>query len=370
MNNFSKLLNVLQGIAPFLQMGAFLIFAFLFWFKFGFFLGGDSTILGPRIENMEVIFPLFGVGILIAFFSNLSQFLRNRSLVVPPKLVLFFCIFLSLFAVLSLFSFQPKSSITFVILWAISVFSVALPNTFFVHKKWQKTLLFLGVLFGVFVTRFFPEIGVSKDLIAATAILTAIFFSKEKDFSSRTVLPIMMAGVVFWVGNFGIILFSILIFWTAKIWGREFRKRGMSPLLLPTLLLVGATIFSIFNGDFSLSLFGNFPFQFFETPLNALVGAGAGQFFVTMSDFSAEFLRSSTFAFPQSGLFVSLVETGVLGVTLITLFIFSPQLFGKQKSFFYSILFFGFWVFSPEFFNFGNGILFSSVFLFTQGREQ
>jgi hypothetical protein len=356
-------------IMPLLQVVAFLIFVFFFWLNWGFFLGGDSTILGPRIESMEVVFPLFGVGILIAFFSNFSQYFKKRILIKSPQLILFFCIFLSVFTILSLFSFQPKTSIVFVILWAISVFSTMASNTFFVQKKWQKISLLLGILLGIFIARFFPEIRISKDLIAAAAILTAIFFAKEEDYFLKIFLPVMMAGVIFWAGNFGIIIFAIFIFWTSKIWGREFRKRGTSPLFLPTILLLGATIYAVINNHFSISLLGNFPFQFFKIPLNLFFGAGEGQFFVIMSNFSAEFLRTSNFVFPQSGLFVSLVETGILGVLFTTFFIFSPQLFGKQKSFFYSVLFFGFWILSPEFFNFSNGILFSSVFLFAQQGE-
>ncbi len=366
MNNPFRFISSWQGFVPFLQIGSFLIFALLFCFKWGFFIGGDATILGPRIETMEIIFPLFGLGILIAFFSNFLQFFGKKRPMISLKLVLFFCLFLSLLTVLSLFSLQPKTSILFIILWAIASFSFVLPNTFFIQKKWQKLGLFLGVLLGVLTTRFFPEISVSKDLITAVAIFIAIFFAKEKNTHLRIVLPIIMAGVIFWGGNFGMIILAILIFWTSKIWGREFRKRGLSPLFLPTILLLGATIYAAFKGNFSISLWGDFPFEFFKTPLNFFFGAGQGQFFVILSDFSAEFLRSTNFVLPQSGLFLSFVETGFLGVLLTTLFIFSPQLFGRQKSFFYSILFLGFWILSPEFFNSGNGILFSSVFLFAQ----
>ncbi|MDH3324613.1 MAG: hypothetical protein OEL89_03175, partial [Candidatus Peregrinibacteria bacterium] len=165
--------------------------------------------------------------------------------------------------------------------------------------------------------------------------------------------------------SFWLVLFAIFIFWFSKLWLSNGRKteRNMA-VFLPIIFLSFFLGYGIYEGDFSFSIFGNQLSGFFDNILNVFFGVGGGQFLIALQDLSQTILTPNFFKLPVSGILNSFYEFGIIGILFLIVLVFSPKIFNKKASVFYSILFLFFWGLVNDFFVTENAILFAMVFLF------
>jgi len=359
--NFSK--NFFEILADFLRVAGLVIFFGTFWLPSGFFLGGDANFFGPRISALEIVFPFCGIGIFLVFFSKI--FLKSpRNLCISE--IIFLLIFLALQTIFAIFSRDPQISILFLILWATGILAADAGAEFFVAGFFRRTIFFAGIFFGVIFEKFFahqflPPLEISKNLLGAAALLGSVFLILENNFFGRQFLLIFYSWIIFQSGNFPLIFAALALFLSVNFWHRT-REKKFAQILLPFFLLFSLTIWQFFSDGFffpkiNFALFS----EIFFDPQKFFFGVGPGQFLFFAAEISQNFLL-------PPGIFSTFFETGIFGAAAIFTFFFVPKIFRPQKKIIFSILFFYFWLFLPEFFVLENAIFFTCALIFAEKK--
>ena len=351
--------SLLGRLGEFLTAVGFAVFALTFWMPGGFFLGGDPTFLGGFRPELEIVFPVGGLGIFLVFFG---QLLANQQKRLSRAHMVFLLSFLGLGAVGALFSAFPQHSILYLILWATGILAASFGGLFFVTGTARRTIFFIGILLGTLASISFPEFGISAELLGIAATLGIIFSVSEGNFPARWALQIFYAWVAIQSGNMAIVLAALFALFTARRWfGRT--KKGKTVFWVPAIFLLALTGWGIFEGVFSLPQQTFIP-HFFDSIKNIIFGVGEGQFLPALQEMSDVFLTPESLRLPQSGAVVTFFERGSWGTFLILALIFSPLFFREKKLLFPSLLLAFFWLSSFVLVASEAGILFLMVFLF------
>ena len=351
----------------------FCIFALTFWLEIGFFLGGDSTILGPKFTDLEVVFPISALGIFLIFFAHYFQ---KKSQNIPQKWATFCLIFLGFLAINSVFSLAPETSIWWLVIWTSAILAMAAGDNFWVFGSFKTAVFFVGILLGFLASIFkiFPQI--SPNILAAGAILGMYFLLVRREKSSllqvqipkiyQTILLIFYSLVVLNSGHLLLILFSIFWLGSAQIWRPKTRQKSENQVVFfPIFILILGLLFQIFSQKISLGVPLVFPPNFFDISeiFRVIFGFGQSQFLLALQAMSSQILLPEMLGLPRSGFLNSILEVGILGTILTALFLVLSGKFGLQKRAFFPIFFGVLWLICPEFFASESGVLFLGAFL-------
>ena len=346
----------------FVYFGLF-IFLLLFWFPKGFFLGGDPNFFGPYLKELEIIFPFAGIGILIIFFS---QFFSNTQKKLSYLHLTFLLLFLFFLSICGYFSLEPKKSLLFIILWAISILAFSFGDVFSIFGKNKRNIFFLGILAGYFCEKYFFNFSNLSDILGASAILAVVFLAQEEKFFYKIFYLFFYVWVISETQNFWLILLALIIFLSEKLWLTKRNANKIPLLILPILFLLILSFWGIWNQKIlieNIFYIDENIFGFFDSLKNIFFGIGQGEYLIVLQKFSKEFLIPQKLLLPKSGIILTFFELGILGIINIFLFIFSFYFFTSKKNLFFPLFFLSLWCISPDFFSTPNGILFSAVFL-------
>jgi len=360
--------TIRQKIGSWLETAGLALFLLTFWANIGFELGGDSTILGPKFRELEVIFPLAGCGIFAVFFGKIISKTTNS---ISREFALFSLFFIAIFVASALFSRDPNSAILPLIIWTTGLLAFACSNTFLVQRPLRRTLFLLGIIAGVATSKFFPNAipePVSDDLLGIAAMLGVVFLMREPVFSGRKIWMIFYAWVVAESGNFPLVIFA-LIFWLGiKFWRPPARKKSeIRQILQPIIFLVIFSVWNWFGGTFSSSptLFSPTIPYFFSSISDTFFGVGQTQFLVALQQSASTILTPDLLRLPGSGFLHTFFETGLFGVIFIVALLFFPKFHASRAPIFPAIFLAGIWIFSNQFFSTETGILFAVFALAT-----
>lgn len=354
-------------LASFLVGIGFVFFALLFWYPFGFHLGGDAYFLGKYEPMLDLYFPYAGLGFFAMFLGN---FLKGKSTNISENQILFFLLFLAVLGVEATFSLNPSFSILFMILWAIGFFLSIGGNDFLLEARWKKITISIGILLGLLAHHYFPHWSISMDLIAIMAIYLAIFIRIGDLFRFQWVWVLACFLVVFLSQNNALILFSIVCWMVSPLWLNRSRRIKMRfSDSIPVIVLFLLQAWNWGNSTESTETLSSFlpiaeDFKLF------LMGVGEGQFFMALHYFAPSYILNDVPVLPEWGIVLTFFEQGLLGVFLIILLGLSPIIFNRGKIIFLSFLFLFFWIVSAEFLGTENGILLALAFLFAQKEKK
>lgn len=339
------------------------IFLLFFWLPNGFYLGGDAYFLGNYNASLEVIFPYSGIGILLVFWG---KFLSKTNILISQKQTLYFLFLLAVFGFSAIFSLNPETSILFLIIWSIGLFSATFGSSFFIEKKEEQKLFFLGILLGFIVSKYDFFTNLSEDLLAIASLILSIFLILNKSFKGKLLMLFTLFWIIFSSENLGLIFLTVALLLFSRIWLPRTRKTEEKNLVLVLLIfLVLLTSIGFYQKIFIFSSPQGI-LSIFKNWLNLIFGFGEGQFLIALQNYSEIYLIPQKMIFPNWGIVLSFFEKGILGIFLILILSFNSLLFQKKAVFLPTILFFCFWLFSIDYLSTENGILLSLVFLFAK----
>jgi len=347
-------------IGEWLEKIGLAVFILSFWWTKGFHLNGDATFLGNFHQELEIIFPVCGIGIFLIFFG---KFLSGTQKALSKNQLLFLLAFLGFSAIASVFSINPEVSILFLIIWATGFLSLSFGDSLIIKGIEKRFLLLLSILIGVFLQKVFPELGISMVLLGIGSLLGIVFAMKDKEFRGRFLLLLFYTWVVFETANFGLILFSLAVIFGAKFWLPRAMKNVQKELFIPLIFLIGLSVWGIFQGNLNFDVSWGLPLEFFQKFKTLIFGAGEGQFLIALQDTAKNILLPENFQIPNSGFLLTLSEKGFGGVFFLALLVFLPFVVSDKKKVFFSFLFLGLLVLTSELVATENGILFLTVFL-------
>ncbi|MCF7830468.1 hypothetical protein K9M41_00510 [Candidatus Gracilibacteria bacterium] len=347
-------------IGEWLEKIGLAIFILTFWWPNGFYLGGDATFLGNFHSELEVVFPVCGIGIFLIFFGKFLSGTQNH---LSKNQLLFLLSFLGFSALAAVFSVRPEVSILFLIIWATGFLSLSFGDSLIIKGLEKRFLLFLSLLIGVFLQKVFPALGISAILLGIGALLGIIFAMKDKEFRGRFLLILFYTWIVFETAHLGLILLAFLMLFGAKFWLPRAMKNVQKELFIPLIFLIGLSVWGIFQGNFRFGVSWGLPLKFFQEFQTLLFGAGEGQFLIALQDVSKNILLPENFWVPSSGFLLALSEKGFLGIFFLGLLCLLPFIVSDKKKILFSFLFLYLLFFTSDLIATENGILFLSAFL-------
>ena len=362
--NFGIQTNKWSHIGALAERIGLILFLLTFWLPLGFFLGGDPLFLGVFQPALEVVFPLAGVGIFFVFFG---QYIAHRERILSPRAILTVLLFLGYGAVSAIFSFQPETSMLFLILWTTGFLAMGTGETCYIEGKLKRWVFFASVLCGFLVSLIFPQIGVPSAILAIASIWGIVFAFKEQSFAGRPILLLFYAWILFSTGPFALVLFAFLLIFSSKIWLQAVSKgKQRRDILLMTFFLLFLIIWGLVTHYFSFSLSGLWLHSFFSNGKDILLGVGEGQFLIASQNFASMVLVPDALHLTPSALLLTLFEKGILGLVLLIGIVFLPFTVSDKKPLLPSILTIFFLLLLPDLVATEQGILFFFPFLFAE----
>ena len=342
----------------------FLLFILTFWLPFGFLLGGDAYFLGMFQPSLEVIFPISGLGIFLVFFG---QYIARKERTLSPRTILFVLTFLGFGAFSAIFSLQPETSMLFLILWTTGFLAMGTHQTFYIEGKWKRWSFFASILFGFLLSMFVPRLGISVSLLAIASIWGMVFAFKEQSFFGRTLVLLFYGWIVFSSGSLPLLLVSILLVFTSKLWLQAVSKgKQKRDILITLFFLLVLLVWGIVSQHFSFSISGLWLRSFCSDFLQIFVGVGEGQYLLASQYFANMILVPDALTLPSSGMLLTLFEKGIVGMGLLLTLLFLPYGVSEKKPLLPSILMCLFVIFLPDLIANEQGIIFLFPFLFAE----
>jgi hypothetical protein len=347
-----------------LERAGFALFALTFWMPWGFSLGGDPMFLGPYRPELEIVFPLCGLGVLLLFFGKfLSHTQRNLS----SKEIFFLLLFLVVGSLASIFSLNPESSLLSLIVWSVGFLSMSTENSFLIKGSHKRLAWALSIFVGVLLHKIFPEAGISGDILGLASLLGIVFLFQEGAFFWRPLFLILFVWGIFESGNLALIGLSFFFLLTIRFWlpASRLNTKGRD-IFYSAFFLLGLSVWGFASGSFpSFSFYSGLPLSFFNEFQRLFFGAGEGQFLPALAGQAKDFLLPADFHLPSSGFILVLYEKGFVGLFFLLLLLVSPYLFFQSRAKVALLALLGaFLLISPDAVAMENGILFLMVFLF------
>ncbi|MBT3349496.1 hypothetical protein HN954_01515 [bacterium] len=365
------------------------LFLLTFWLPIGFPLGGEAAVFGFFLPELEVIFPLCGVGVLCVFFG---QFLSKTQKKPASNHILFWLIWLVLSVVAAFFVWSPEKSILFLLIWITGILASTSNGVFFLKNSVWHLIFSASILTGILIAKIFPgtaefwfgqfgffpagvpellrDFSISMELLGMGAVLGILFLAAEEKTWWQLLLFVFYAWVAAESGNFVIVS---LAFFTLFL-GRRFffsktrEQRDLGPFWGPLAVLSFFIGWGFFEEIFSLDFSQFFPQ--IRSISQWIFGVGEGQFFTALQRFSETILTPDAFQFPTSGMSLVLAERGIVGVVLTAVFLFSGKFCRRQKTWILPIFLLLFLFGSAAAVGTENGILFLAIFALTEAPEK
>jgi hypothetical protein len=353
MNTFSQWKQ--QG-GEFLSIGGELLFWLTWWLPLGFSLGGNPTAFGTFYSELAVVFPISAVGLILWWIGEL---LVSPS--INPQKIIFPLLWLLAWGANTLFSLDPVTSVSYLLIWAVGLLALGTKETFFAAGT-RRIFFGIGLAAGLAASHWLSMLDVSPALLSIGSVWGLIFLSWEPSFRGKIFWQLFFLGGVFFTGNLAIQLAALLVLIFGRRWFGVVPGRK-SPFWLA--IIAWGSIFGwklAENGPF---IFHIQPYwtQIFHHWTQFLLGIGEGQFLIGLQRFSPTLLDSFQLRIPESGAILTFFEHGAVGVILLmALLLFANS---KRPSFLSWWLVF-FWIFSPVFVAREEGFLFLLVLLATQ----
>jgi hypothetical protein len=345
-----------QQLGEFLAIGGELLFWLTWWLPVGLFLGGDPTMFGTFYSELEVIFPISGMGIV---FWWLGQLILSPKL--NPQKIVFPLLWLLAWGANTLFSLDPATSVSYLLVWGAGLLALGTQETFFAVGV-RRIFFGIGLIAGFIAVHWFPMVSVSSTLLSIGAVWGLIFLAWEPSFRGKFFWQLLFLMGVFYTENLAIQLVALLVLVFGRRWfGVASGKKSPFWLALMVWGLIFGWQMSV-NGPF---LFHIQPYwtQIFSDWTQLFLGVGEGQFLVGLQQFSPVLLDSFQLRIPDSGAILTFFEHGAVGVILlVALLLFSNS--NRPPFLSWWLLFF--WIFSPVFIAREEGIIFMLVLLATQ----
>ena len=345
-----------QQLGEFLAIGGELLFWLTWWLPVGLFLGGDPTTFGTFYSELEVILPISGIGLILWWFG---QLLASPKL--NPQKIIFPIMWLMAWGANALFSFDPGTSISYLLVWAVGLLALGTKETFFAIGL-RRIFFGIGIAAGFAAVHWFPMLDVSGILLSIGAVWGLVFLAWEPHFRGKFFWQLLFLAGVFYTESLAIQSVALLVLLFGRRWfGVSSGKK--SPFWLALM------VWGIFFG-WQLSANGPFVFhmqpywtQIFSDWTQLLLGVGEGQFLVGLQHFSSVLLDPFQLRIPGSGAILTFFEHGIVGVILfVSLILFANS--NRPPFLSWWLLFF--WVFSSVFVAREEGIIFLLVLLATQ----
>jgi hypothetical protein len=346
-----------------------ILFLLTFWIPLGFFLGGDPFFLGMFQPALEVVFPFSGIGIFLVFFG---QYIAKKERVLSPKTILYILGFLGYGALSSIFSFQPETSMLFLILWTTGFLAMGTGQTFFIEGKWKRWIFFASVLLGFLASLLIPRLDISQSLLAMASIWGIVFALKEQSFFGRTLVLLFYSWIIFASGHLALTIFAILLIFGSKLWLQAVSKgKQRRDILITLAFLFGLLVWGLITQHFTLTISNLWLPSFLSEFKQIIFGVGEGQFLIASQHFTNMVLIPEALHITPSGLLLTLFEKGIVGLALLVGLVFLPFVVSEKKILLPSVLTIIFLLLLPDLASTEQGILFLFPFLFaekTNGR--
>jgi hypothetical protein len=328
-----------QQIGEFFSIGGELLFWLTWWLPIGFSLGGSPTLLDTFYSELAVTLPISGVGLILWWTGKLIL-----SPKLNPQKILFPLLWLLAWGISALFSFDPATSISCLLVWAVGLLAIGTKETFFATGA-RRIFFGISLIAGFSVIHWFPDINVSSTLLSIGAVWGLIYLAWEPSFVGKFFWQIFFLIGVFFSNNLAIEFAALMVLRFGRRWfGVSSGKK--SPFWL-AIIIWGVT--------FGWKLAENGPYILKIQPywieasnnwLQLLFGIGEGQFLVGLQHFSPTLLNTIQLQIPESGAILTFFEHGVIGIILMLILLLFTNL--KRPSFLSRWLVF-YWIYSSVF---------------------
>ncbi len=333
------------------------LFLWTFWINKGIYLGGDAYYLGKYTPSLEVVFPICGIGILLVYVTT---YFKIKKTSISKQKALWILVFLSISTLISQFSLNPKTSIYYLIIWSVGFFVCNNPTVFRLNSSVKQFSLFGSLILGTILS-FYVDF-IHPAILGLGIVWLFLFLHIEKKISHRYLISYILGGLLYILG-LPILLVVMTVFWlTSNSWlGVRNKMTSQVKWLTGLGLSLLLSIIAILQADFSFSLG---ILKSLSSLTGLLFGIGEGQYMKLFADPSAISLDPSQWTYPFSGLIITMIEKGVLGVLLLLVWIAR----GSNMKIFKALVLIGI-AFSPMFLILENGILLLSAILFSQEQK-
>lgn len=356
----SETSSLKQQLGEFLAMGGELLFWLTWWAPIGFSFAGDPTLFGAFRPELSVLFPISGIGILLWWSGKLML-----SPQLNPQKILFPLLWLLAWGINVFFSFDPASSVAYLLVWAVGLLSLGTQETFFATGR-RRIFFGLGLAMGFAALQWLPMLHVSASLLSIGAFWGLIFLAWEPSFRGKFLWQLFFMAGVFFTHNLAVELAALLVLVFGRRWFgvTSGKKSPYWGAIMLWGLIFGWKIAE--NGPF---IFHMQPYwtEIFQNWTQLFLGVGEGQFLVGLQHFSPTLLDTFQLQIPQSGVLLTFFEHGILGILLLGILILFCT--SKRPSFLSWWLVF-FWMFSSVFVAREEGILFLLVLLSIQVPQE
>ena len=349
-----------ESLSHVLEVLGFHIFVWTFWLDLGIYLGGDALFLGKMLPELEVVFPVCGFGILLAF---ISQCLKKNAFSVPKSGALWMLIFMGVSTMIANFSLSPQTSIYFLVIWTIGFFVMSCPRTFYLEGADKQCTLIGSICLGMGIYLTTPQTVLSPYLLMVGMLWLLISLHNEKVLSPRYLLSYGIFGFLFLLQSPLFLGVGVLLWLTSNLWlGKRKRMTSSVKWLFGVVFGIGLLVFSfLMHGGLGLNVGNLEPVTHFS---GFMFGAGEGQYLKTFVQHPTLILDPSLWVFPSSGFLLILIEKGLVGVTLFVSWLFIPRVF-KEYAPVNSFLVFVCCLLTPLALTVESGILLLNVILFS-----
>ncbi|GEM_PF-6091021 len=356
-----------QHVGYTLKVLGVVIFLLCFWVPQGILLGGDPAYLGAWESHIGFWFPLSAGALVLALIGTI---IGHKTREIEARQIIFLLAFWAIWMVLNIHSIHPEVSFLYGFIWFLGLISVTFGATFVIRGVPKQTLLLAGMVIGTFVSVYFPEVGVSRELLGFAALLSMICTMRDTYFPYRMIFLLSQVGVLFMSQNPWLVLLGLGLGITSRIWASQIRfERQQVSFWGPGLLLVGLSFWGWGHGHFASLWSWEFLPHFFEKVGRIFFGVGEGQFLPALAQLSEIYLQPDQWGWPGSGFLSVWYEKGLIGLLALIGLLLTPILFHAQKSRLWMGVFVWGLLFTQDLWITSEGILFVCVLLLAQEEK-
>lgn len=350
-----------------LFQGGLLFFVITITWSAGWHMEGDAYALGPYLPWLELVFPLAGLGLWGAFFS---QWALGQLRPMHVSRWFYLLLFSGLLMVSVLFSVQPESSLGYLSLWLTASLMLSVPLKTVFEKPWFWRLYAASMFFGCGLWVYAPTL-INEKILVLTLWFSVLYYWQQQGGNLKAVLLgfIVLITPLFFtqLGDLPWLLWFSFLY----LWFKNYSLYRRKNIWLWSFVLVG--LISYVWWGLSFNLFSLWPSlrlsEAFLQMHSWWHGVGLGQFEW------AQFKATTRFVQPENIVSVLPVwqrwwyENGLLTLPLL-LSLWLLSLGQNKKGVFVTLLFWGTVIFTTELWSTPNGILLAAFWFFSRETWQ
>ena len=291
-----------------------------FWLRWGFYITGDATFLGPYIPTLEVIFPMCGVGIFLAFYA---MYLGRSARTIPWGNLTFLTVLLAYLALNAVHSLQPMTSLAYLLVWGAGMLILACGGSF-LRAQILFPALCMGLLVGTLVD-ILPQNMISNDLLGLGAIW-GIILAGRTPMKLRWVVMLFLSWVLFETHDVWLILFGFGTMLTSPFWLPR-RSTALFEVIAAGIFLFLLCGLGVWQGVFEPIMPTPTIVNWWSDWSRIFLGVGQGQYLIALQNAASEML--TTFRVPASAYGLILAEWGLVGMGFYLALLLYP-IFGSR----------------------------------------